>query len=43
MLYLGGNMHALHNLIYAFVLGPLVFFKIFILLLLMALKYSVWF
>lgn len=40
MLYLGGNIHALHNLLYAFVLGPFVLFKVFIPLLLMTPKHT---
>jgi hypothetical protein len=36
-------MNALQNLIYAFILGSLVFLKIFIILLLMALEYTAWF
>jgi hypothetical protein len=43
MLYLGRNMHALRNILYTFILGILLLFKIFIPLFLMALKYNVWF
>jgi hypothetical protein len=43
MLCLGGDMQALHNRLYAFILGPFVLFKIFIPSLVMTPKYAVWF